>query len=264
MLRPATALLGACVLLHVTLATAEPILKPHKYYGPIPQSSLALRVGMLGGAENTQMVDFLDGRVQPPFEAISSDFGNAFMVEAAYVRKPHPQFGVRLDASYSRLRSDGTGNFVSQVPGVPDSIPLPALRYHREFNVDLFVLEASGIYFFSNAAVNDFQTYVGGGFSVGFPHQVYTETYTDEDTGEPYGTNLDLSEWDVSAGVHALLGLNYYLTNTFAINGEARVQLMESRFDQLETPNEVGDPEQVGFVIDYTGFYVAVGVLWAF
>jgi len=42
------------------------------------------------------------------------------------------------------------------------------------------------------------------------------------------------------------------------------VQLLESSFDQLEVPNEGGAPEQVGFVVDYTGFVITVGVLWAF
>jgi hypothetical protein len=264
MIRPATALLGACVLLHAALATAEPILKPHKYYGPIPQSSLALRVGILGGADNADMIDFFERRVTPPFESTSNDFGNGITVEANYVHKPHPQFGLRLNAAYSRLRSDGTGNYVPQVPGVPESVPLPALRYNREFNVDLIVLEASGVYFFSNAAVNDFQSYAGAGFSVGLPRQSYKETFTDEDTGEPYGNAVDLSEWDVGAGVHAVLGLNYYVTSTFAISGEGRVQLMESSFDRLQTRNEIGELENIRFVVHYTGFVVGVGARWAF
>jgi len=40
--------------------------------------------------------------------------------------------------------------------------------------------------------------------------------------------------------------------------------LMEGKYDQLQAPNEVGDPEDVSFVVDYTGFYLTVGVLWGF
>ncbi len=261
MIRPATALASALVLLSATLASAEPILKPHKYYGPIPQSSLALRIGMLGGADDSEMINFLDGRFNV-FDPVSSDFGNGLTIEAAYVRKPHPQFGLRVAGAFSMLRSDGSGVFVPQATAPGDTIQ-PALEYNRKFNVDLFVLELSGVYFFNDASVSEFQPYMGGGFSVGFPHQIFKETRVDQDTGQP-AEPLEVDQWQVDAGVHALLGMNYYLTNTFGISAEGRLQLMQSRFEKLETPNEVGDPEQVSFVVDYTGFYVTIGVLMAF
>jgi hypothetical protein len=40
--------------------------------------------------------------------------------------------------------------------------------------------------------------------------------------------------------------------------------LLQGRFDQLETPNEVGEPEGINFVVDYTGFYATLGLIWAF
>jgi hypothetical protein len=264
MIRPATALACAAMILTASLASAEPILKPHKYYGPIPQSAMFLRLGMLGGATNEEMIAFQDGKIQSPFEGVSEDFGNGLVLEAGYMYKPHPRFGVRLNASYAALRSSATGNMVAQATGIPDTIPLPVLDFSREFNVDLIVVEASGVYYFADASVKDFQTYLGGGFSFGFPHESYQETRVDADTGEPYGDAIDDGEWGFSAGVHAVLGAMYYTTNRFAISAEARVQLLEGRFDQLETPNEVGDLEEVSFVVDYSGFYVTLGVAWAF
>jgi hypothetical protein len=254
---------GVFAVASASLATAEPVIKPRKYFGPIPQSMLWLRVGMLGGASNSEMNDYLDNRIQPPFSNSIDDFGTSFAVEAGYARKPHPQFGVRLNAAVSFLNSTDDGNMVPQVPGIPDTIPLPIVDYHREFKVELIVLEASGIYFFNDASVKEFQTYLGGGFSVGIPHESYTETQIDSETLEPFQT-IEASEWGVSAGVHAVLGLLYYVTNTFGITAEARLQMMEGRFDGLQAMNEVGDFEDISFVVDYTGFYLTVGGLWGF
>lgn len=68
----------------------------------------------------------------------------------------------------------------------------------------------------------------------------------------------------MSAGVHGVLGAIYYLTNTFGITAEGRLQLMEGKYDQLQAPNEVDELENVSFVVNYTGFYLTVGVLWGF
>ncbi len=259
---PAAALASAALTLTASLAFAEPILKPHKYYGPIPQSALFLRVGMLGGAANEEMTAFLDGRLKPPFTARTDDFGHGLSVEGAYMFKPHPFFGLRMGATYSALRSDGSGTFVPRASGTTTNPPI--LDYTREFDVDLFVFEFSAVYYFSDASVKEFQTYLGAGFSVGLPHETFRETRVDQDTGLVYGDPIDLSEWDVAAGVHAVLGAIYYVTNQFGVSAEGRLQLVEGRFDQLETPNEVGVPERVSFVIDYTGFMATLGVVWAF
>jgi hypothetical protein len=251
--------LGALTLGTATFASAEPIMKPRKYHGPIPQSFVWLRGGFFGGASNEEMNTYLDGLIQPPFTETSEDFGTAFAIEAGYAHKPHPQFAFRLNAVVSFLSSTGSGNMA---PAQGDSL-LTLVNYDREFKSELIVLEASGIYFFSDAAVKEFQSYIGGGFSVGLPHESFNETQVDADTGAPYQT-IESSEWDVAAGVHAVLGVMYYLTNTFGVTSEARVQLMEGKYDQLQAPNEVGDPEDVSFIVDYTGFYLTVGVLWGF
>jgi hypothetical protein len=251
------------MILTASLASAEPILKPHKYYGPIPQSALFLRVGVLGEATNEEMLAYFDRQVQKPFDDFIEDFGNGLTLEGAYMYKPHPHFGVRLNASWAALESKHWGNTLPSSFAPPDTVP-PELDFVREFKVDLFVLETSAVYYFADAAVKNFQTYLGGGFSFGFPHQTYTETRVRASNGEPYGETVELDEWDFSAGVHAVLGSVYYVTNRFGVSAEGRVQLLESRFEQLETTNELGDPEQIGFVVEYTGFYVSLGVLWAF
>jgi len=264
--RRAVALAVATVVYLAPIASAEPIFKARKDYGPIPRSSLSLRVGMLGGANNEEMIDYLDGGVQPPFpEPISDDFGNGLTFEIAYMHKPHPRFSVRVNASVSLLSSSGSGVYVPQTPDTT----LPALDYSREFNSQLWVVELSGLYHFNDAAVKEFHPYVGGGFSLGFPHEEFTETYIDQDTGEPYtdeipGIPAQADEWGFSAGVHAVGGAIYYLNDRVGISGEARVQLLQGTFDQLSAANEVGDFEDVSFVVDYSGFLLTVGVTYAF
>jgi hypothetical protein len=259
--------MGAMVCFYAFAASAEPILAPHKYSGPIPQNALSLRIGVLGGANNEEMIDYLDGNVKPPFLVDSQDFKTSLAIDVNYIHKPHPQFGFRLNGSAAFLKYTSTGDFIPQVQA--DSL-LPQLKYDREFKVDLFTLEASGIYFFSDASLKEFQPYLGGGFSLGFPHQQFTETRTDVDTGLPYteeipGRVSDASAWAVSPGAHLVGGLLYYFSSRWGMSAEGRVQLMESRFDELQAPDpETGGFENVSFVVKYTGFYMSLGATYGF
>jgi hypothetical protein len=210
---------GALLSLYAFEASAEPILAPHKYTGPIPQSALSLRIGVLGGTTNEEMIDYLDGRVKPPFQVDSQDFSSSLAIDVNYIHKPHPQFGFRLNGSAAFLKYTSNGDFIPQVQA--DSL-LPQLKYNREFKVDLFTVEASGIYFFNDSSVKEFQPYLGGGFSLGFPHQQFTESRTDTDTGLPYtgtieGRPADVSQWSVSPGAHLVGGLLYYFTNRWGM-----------------------------------------------
>ncbi len=258
---------GAMLYLYALPASAEPILAPHKYSGPIPQSSISLRIGVLGGPTNEEMIDFLDNRVKAPFETNPQDFEAAWAIDVTYIHKPHPQFGFRVNGSASSMKYTSSGDFVPQVEA--DSL-LPQLKYNREFKVDLFALEASGIYFFTDASLQAFQPYLGGGFSLGFPHQTFTESRTDVDTGQPYtepieGHMTDASEWDVAPGAHLVTGMLYYLNDRWGFSTEARVQLMESRFDQLLALDpETNKYENVSFVVKYTGFYFTLGATYGF
>lgn len=254
-----TLVVSALILGSASLATAEPIIKPRKYHGPIPQSMLWLRAGFMGGASNEEMNTYLDGLVQPPFSRTTEDFSTSFAIDAGYGHKPHPQFGFRLNGSVAFLSSTSTGN---KPTDDADSL-LTVVDFSRDFKSQLFLIEASGMYFFSDAAVKEFQSYIGGGFSVGIPHESFEETQIDIDTGEVF-QNIESSEWGFSAGAHVVLGAIYYLNNTWGITTEGRLQIMEGRYDQLQAENEDGDLEDVNFVVDYTGFYLTVGFLWGF
>jgi hypothetical protein len=246
------------VLIPATDSVSGPILKPKKYFGPIPQSAFSLRVGFFGGASAEALNRYLDSDISPPEEANTTDFDNGLTFELNYMYKPHPQFGIRANAAVSFLSSTSTGFFVE---GSVDSTI--QVDYDRTFETQLVVLELSGVYYFTDAAVKDFQPYLGGGFSIGLPHETLTETRIDHDTGQPV-PGVDTSQWSVNAGVHAALGALYYLTNRTAISAEGRVQLMESKFPSTAIDPDTGLEEEVTFVIDYTGFYLTVGITRGF
>ncbi|HEX6791062.1 MAG TPA: hypothetical protein VF247_07105 [Candidatus Krumholzibacteria bacterium] len=267
-------IIGAAIALHAPFALAQttpptkptPIIEAREYSGPIPQNSISLRVGMFGGAENQEMIEFLDGRVRPPFQVSYEDFSTALAIDVGYIHKPHPRFGLRVNGSASFLEYTSTGDFV---PQTGDSL-LPQLQYDRKLEVDLFVLEGSGIYFFSDASLQEFQSYLGGGFSLGIPHEVFTEQRTDVETGAAFtdeipGRPAEASEWSAHAGVHAVGGLLYYFTPRWAVSTEARVQFMEGKFGKLQAYDpESGQYENVNFVIDYAGFYLSLGATYGF
>jgi len=242
-------------------AAAGPIIKPRKYFGPIPAGSITFRVGFLGNATNREMIDFLDAGRSSAERAISNDFSNAISYDVTYMYKPHPQFGVRVSSSLTRLKSTGHGFFVFRPVGLPDSIPSPIFDYNRKFRVDLITMELSGVYFFSNAAVKEFQPYLGGGFTIGIPHQSFEEFRTNRDTGER--TSIMRNEWSAEAGVHGVFGAFYYITNRTAISAEATAQVLQSQFP-LSAKDENGQPQDVRFVVDYTGFSLSLGVSRAF
>jgi hypothetical protein len=266
------AALGLALCVHAPRAMSQapaskPILKDEVYSGPIPRSSVSLRVGMFGGASNQEMIEYLDVGVQQPFQVSYEDFPTGLALDIGYVYKPHPRFGLRLNGSASFFRYTSEGDFVPQVPA--DSL-LTQLVYDRELAVQLFVLEASGIYYFTDASTTDLQTYLGAGFSLGIPHEDYSETWTDVDTGLPYtepipGRVSEASEWDVTGGVHAVFGLLYWFSDQWGLTAEARGQFMEGRFEQLEAVDpDTGEYENINFVIDYSGFFLSIGLSYGF
>jgi opacity protein-like surface antigen len=275
--------IAAVVLLTtVSAAFAGPILKPRKYHGPIPRSSLNLGVGFLGGAANEEMYEYFNQRVPEPVknETQSNDFGNAPLVELTYTYKTHPQFAVRGKAYAAFLTSDWTGVIVPVIEA-PDTVSpewqRPSVDAKTTFDVVLFALEASALYYFTDAAVKEFQPYIGGGFTFGLPYQKYTEKMTvreaDDDPANPDyqpiftpGQRLRTVERDqltFEAGVQGILGMLYYFTNKWAVSAEGRYQMLQSKFP-LTVLNENDEPEEVKFDVDYTGFMAVVGITYAF
>jgi len=252
----------SAVLVPAHVAHSGPIIKPKKYHGPIPRNAFTIRTGFLGGASNEEMILFLDGPIKPPFEGESTDFSSStVMIDLTYTHKVHPQFAVRANTSVAFLRSSGDGFYVPRTGTLPDTLLAPVVDYVRHFDVDLFVFELSAMYFFEDASVQEFQPYVGGGFSIGFPHAKFLEDRVLRSTSESIPYESD--KWSTLAGVHGLIGAYYYLTNRFALTGEARVHILQSKYP-LTTKNEDDLPEEVKLDVDYSGFYLSVGVSRAF
>jgi hypothetical protein len=250
--------LGLAILVPPRHSFAEPILKPRKYHGPIPKKFFTFGIGVFGGADNEEMWNYLDRQVDGPLrkETETNDFGAALQFDAAYTAKVHPQFALRAKAGLGILTSDSKGQFVPNVE--PDSTgSRPLLNFERTFDVWLFSLEASGMYFFQDASVKEFQSYVGAGFSFFFPYQVFQETLADADTGAPYADRKQ-TQTELAPGVHAMLGFLYHIKPSVAFNMEGRVQMAQSKFT-LNYLTEDG-MQDLSFDVNYTGFVLSLGV----
>jgi hypothetical protein len=241
---------------------AEPIIKPMKYHGPIPRKSFSLRIGFLGNATNLEMWDKLDALViERSGEAFTDDFSNSLIVEGTYTQKLHPKFAVRANGSIAFLRSESHGRYV---PSVGEA-PFPIRNFERTFNVDLLSMSGDAIYYFADASVQEFQPYIGGGFSVWIPHAVYTDGFRDffvEEDSTVARPEFKRTEWSFEAGIQGVLGAHYYITPSYAITAESRYHIAQSRFTQT-IPTEVG-LRDANFIVDYTGFVFSVGLLRAF
>jgi hypothetical protein len=274
------------LLTAASVALAGPILKPRKYHGPIPRSTFSIGVGFLGGASNEEMFNYFDTQVPEPVrdETQSNDFGNAPLIQLTYTYKAHPQVAVRGNAYAAYLKSDWKGILVlNEEP--PDTATArwlqPTVDVARTFDVLLFALEASALYYFTDAAVKEFQPYIGGGFSMGLPYQKFTSDATildpDSDPGYTDPTNpyvpkytqgqplstLEKDQVTFEAGVHGILGMMYYFGNKWAFLVEGRLQIMQSKFP-LTVLNEDNEPEEVKFDVDYSGFILVAGLSYAF
>ncbi|UCG50399.1 MAG: hypothetical protein JSW58_09285 [Candidatus Latescibacterota bacterium] len=243
-----------------TVSYADPILKPRKYHGPIPKRYFTISIGVMGGADNEEMWNFLAREVDEVLrdEATTDDFGAAPSIECSYTTKLHPQFAVRGKGALTILRSESRGLLIPDVE--PDTTGvLPLVEFERDFNILLFSLDATGLFYFQDASVKSFQSYIGGGFSLYIPRAKLKEELTDLDTGEAFAQGIkEQSEWSVNPGIHAILGFLYHLTPTFAVNAEARTQIAQSKFT-LDYPTRDG-VQALSFDVDYVGFSLTVGV----
>jgi hypothetical protein len=249
------------ILFPPTTIYADPILKPRKYHGPIPKKYVTFSIGFFGGADNTDMWEFLERQVDEVLrkETTTDDFGAAPLITIAFTNKLHPQFAVRAQGGLAFLTSESRGLLVPPVP--PDTTAAPLVEFERDFNVLLFNIDATGFYFFQDASVKNFQSYIGGGFSLFFPYAEFKQELTDKDTNEGYppGEGVQTqSQWSIDPGVHAVLGFLYHVKPTLAFNAEGRVQIAQSKF-KLDYPTEDGI-QPLSFDVDYTGFSITVGV----
>ena len=245
---------------------ADPILKPKKYHGPIPKRSFGISIGFLGGPSNSEMYDYLGSLIDQPLQSKleTNDFGAAPEVDLYYTAKVHPNFGVRAVAGAAFLQSDSKGLVISVDPDTSGSLPL--LAFERTFDVVLLSLEASALYYFQDASVSEFQTYLGGGFSLFFPLATYESRTTiaiDDGMGNIVDTGQEFSHREesrnsVEPGIHGVLGALYHVRNNLAFFAEGRYQIGQSQFS-MDLPTSTAGVQNLNFIVDYSGFILAIG-----
>lgn len=248
--------IATCVALAVLVppqaSHAEPILKPRKYHGPIPKRYFTLGIGLMGGAENSEMWDLLDRQVLSTLggETDTKDFGAGFAVDGTYTMKVHPQFAVRGRAGLTVLTSGSTGS------AKPADVDTALVHFERDFDVWLFSIDLSGMYYFQDASVKTFQTYLGGGLGLYFPYASYVQDLTNTTTGEAL-PGSEQNEWDIQPGAHAMLGFLYHFNPNTAAGLEGRLQMAMSKFE-LTYQEALGTERTASFDVDYTGFIISL------
>jgi hypothetical protein len=258
--------LAAVLLAPFAQSHAEPILKPKKYHGPIPKKSFGLSIGFLGGPDNEQMYTYLDGLVDEVLRSRlqTTDFEGGPQFDAYYTVKLHPNFAFRLTGGVALLKSDSKGFAVASEPDTSGLRPL--LAFEREFDVTLFSLQASGLYYFQDASVSEFQAYIGGGLSFFFPYAKYQQNTTIaqqnpdgsiSDTGQHYSSSEE-TKFSAEPGIQGILGALYHVRNNLAFFMEGRYQIGQSKFE-MDLPTATAGIQNLSFDVNYSGFVLAIG-----
>jgi hypothetical protein len=252
------ALICLSILLPHTCSYADPILKPKKYHGPIPKRSFGLNIGFLGGPSNEEMWNYLDGLIDQPFRSDldTQDFGTSLNLDLLYTAKVHPNFALRVKGSVAFLKSSSTGLMSAALVDTTGNTLV--LEFDRSFDIVLSSIEASAMYYFTDASVSEFQSYIGAGFSLYLPYTTYKEDLTDFDTGLPYDSR-DKSKMTGEPGVNAVLGALYHLRNDLALSLEGRLYMAQSKY-KLEVPTTGAGNQEITFDINYDGFVLVAGV----
>jgi len=248
-----------------TAPNADPILKPKKYHGPIPQKAFVLGVGVYGGAENQDFWAYLESLLLEPLkkEVVTNDFGASLNIDASFLNKVHPQFAFRIRGSVAFLQSDSKGLLVPSV--IDTSIAQPLVAFSRSMDVILSDLAVSGLYYFQDAAVSEFQIYTGLGFGFIFPYIEYKQELTEISTGEPFpnAQRNETQPFSAEPEFHVVLGTLYHVKPTLALGAEGRFQIAQSKIE-INLPTAADGRQDLNFDVDFTGFVLALTVAWFF
>lgn len=252
-----TTLIILTIVVFANSSHAEPILKPKKYHGPIPRRSFGLSIGFLAGADNMAMEDYQASLIPQPLQddLVTQDFGNGPSLDAYYTVKMHPQFAFRGTGGATFLTSSSSGYTVATEPDTSGLLPL--LQFERTFDVVLFSVSASGLYYFQDASVSEFQAYVGIGLIYFFPWEQYEESTVDTDTGLPY-SHTETAELTGEPGAQGFIGALYHIRNNVAFFTEGRYQIGQSKF-RMDLPTASDGVQNLSFDVHYTGFSLLVG-----
>ena len=254
----------AALIVLPTAPNADPILKPRKYHGPIPQKAFTLGVGFFDGAKNQELWDHLESLLIQPLkkESVTEDFGSSLNLDAMFLNKVHPQFAFRVRGSVAFLNSTSKGLIVPSV--IDTSTAQPLVSFSRSLDIILSSVSVSGLYYFQDAAVSELQIYMGLGFGFVFPYIKYEQNLFDVSTGQPF-PSAQPNETQVKAEpeFHVVLGTLYHIRPTFALGAEGRFQIAQTKID-LNLPTLSDGRQDLNFDIALTGFVLALTLSWFF
>ena len=228
-------------------AQAEPsTFKDKKYFGPMGQNGLSVGVGFLDGCDFDYLFEHLDNWANARngfdnWEFLSiSPYGHV-----RYERQLTPNHFFKSVASLSRITSSSAGEYVATFPDT--TLDNLLLTFERDFEVYLFAVDIGFSYCFVVPEPQRFSPYTGAGFSAVVPFvSLETQCY---DNGEPYDNPAEnVSETSLQAGLHFEFGMNYYLSNRYALGVEGRYQMSQSKFDVHEG----------NFDLKYAGFVLTL------
>jgi len=213
------------IILSFSAASAQRLFKGRKLYGPVPTRSISLSLGFIDGPEATNLTDHLDQWARErggsnPF----GEIGTSPYMKVGFERYLAPQifFTAAVNFSYFNIEADGF-----YVTRTEPSLPLDMTR---SLSIYLFSLDLGLKYYMTDQDVKKLIPYFGGGFSAALPVvDLETELYNE---GAPYNApGESISETSLEEGMHAEIGLIYFITNRQSASFEARYQMCQSKFD---------------------------------
>ena len=214
----------ACSAAHA----APPIFKDKKYFGPMPFGSLSLSVGFLDGADFSLLTDALNDWAVARHG--SDNFGDLPLAPSArlsYEYQLTPNHFLRVSSTFTYLKQTSTGSYIAAYPDTNY-----ALDIARTLKVYLLTFEAGFSYYFITPAPESFSPYAGAGFGAVIPMVRLDTKSSLAENGAPFanpGENVSSNTFE--AGLHVEFGMNYYLSNRFALGMEGKYQMAQSKFD---------------------------------
>ena len=193
---------------------APPIFKDKKYFGPMPFGSLSLSVGFLDGADFSLLTDALnDWAVARHGSDNFGDLPLAPSARLAYEYQLTPNHFLRVSSTFTYLKQTSTGSYIAAYPDTNY-----ALDIARTLKVYLLTFEAGFSYYFITPAPESFSPYAGAGFGAVIPMVRLDTKSSLAENGAPFanpGENVSSNTFE--AGLHVEFGMNYYLSNRFAL-----------------------------------------------
>ena len=213
----------------------------------MPPGNLSLSLGFLDGADFTALTDALNNwAVARHGYDNFEDLPLAPTGRLSYEYQLTPNHYLKLSSTLSYLKQTSIGTYVASYPDTNYNLDI-----RRTFKVYLFTLDAGFVYYFTPPTPEGFSPYAGAGFAAVVPlARLHTESSLD---GRPFANpGENVSQNSFEAGLHMEFGMNYYLSNRYAMGIEGKYQMAESKFD-IHGGN---------FDLKYTGFILAFTLMY--